>query len=142
MTQFERVNLNEQVAERDVYIPGIDKGIERAVFILRNFGIETLQSCEGGPGHPYNMDGQHAYPEPTVDFGGVISEGYRAYAVARTYGLPVKDLCRVWSDQEGELVGPIWRLTFWKKLDPASDEERAQLAAAYNTPVLKTDDVT
>ncbi len=82
VTQFERMNINEQIADRDVYIPGLDKGIERAVFILRNHGIETLQSCEGGPGHPENYDGQHAYPVPTVDFGGGISEGYRAYAVA------------------------------------------------------------
>ncbi len=126
MTQFERVNVNEQIAERDVYIPGLDAGIERAVFILRNYGVVTCQCCEGGDGH--------AYPEPTVDFEGGVSEGYRAYAVARTYGLPVKDLCRVWSDQEGELVGPIWRLTFWKKLEPPTDEERTLLLAAYNTP--------
>jgi len=129
MTQFERVNFNEQIALRDVYIPGLDAGIERAVFILRNYGIDTYQCCEGGDGH--------AYPESTVDFGGGISEGFRAYSVARTYGLPIKDLCRVWQEQGGELVGPIWRLTFWKKLEPVSEEERAQLLALYNTPAMQ-----
>ena len=40
------------------YDPPLDAGIAQAVVALRAGGVETFESCEGGPGH--------AYPEPTV----------------------------------------------------------------------------
>lgn len=36
----------------------VDAGIRREVTILSQNGIETFESCEGGPGH--------AFPEPTA----------------------------------------------------------------------------
>jgi hypothetical protein len=86
---------------------GIDEGIEHYVDILRAGGIETCQSCEGGPGH--------AYPEPTVDFRGDQSEGPRAVAVALAHGLPLLELRRTWEIRNGEMVGPLWALTFRMK---------------------------
>src|ERR1700680_2107984 len=51
----------------------IDLGIRQAVKRLQEHGIETCESCEGGPGH--------AYPEPTVAFYGTPEAGWRAVAV-------------------------------------------------------------
>lgn len=82
----------------------IDPGIRRAVLVLRSGGIETFESCEGGPGH--------AYPEPTIRFDGIFADGFRALAVAMTYGLPVRALRRIWTITEGEPVGPWWEMTF------------------------------
>jgi hypothetical protein len=52
----------------------VDKGIAEEVRILRENGIETFESCEGGNGH--------SFPEPTVRFHGEKSEGFRALAIA------------------------------------------------------------
>lgn len=83
----------------------LDKGIAREVLILREAGIETFASCEGGKGHPY--------PEPTIRFGGVRSDGFKALAVAMVNGLSVASLRRVWTIEEGEPQGPFWELVFY-----------------------------
>jgi len=74
---------------------------------LAAVGVETFESCEGGPGH--------AYAEPTVRFHGDRGEGLRALAAALSCGLLVRDLRRVWPVVSGEPTGPYWELTF----DPA-----------------------
>ncbi len=84
--------------------PPLDSGIEGEVMILRDAGVETFESCEGGPGH--------AYLEPTVRFHGSRAEGYRATAVALDADLNVSELSRVWPIIEGDLTGPWWELTF------------------------------
>ena len=40
----------------------LDEGIREAVAVLVANGVETFESCEGGPGH--------AFPEPTIRFEG------------------------------------------------------------------------
>lgn len=87
--------------------PPLDAGIEAAVVALRQHGIETFESCEGGIGH--------AFPEPTVRFHGERSEGFRAFATAMEAGLPVAELRRVWPIQDGEPTGPWWEITFTKR---------------------------
>ena len=84
-------------------IEGLDKGIARAVMILRKNGIETFESCQGGKGH--------AFFEPTVRFHGNKAEGIRAVSVAMNNGLKVSELRRYWSIQEGELIGAWWEMT-------------------------------
>lgn len=84
--------------------PPLDPGIARAVQVLNEAGIETYESCEGGPGH--------AYPEPTVRFHGGRGEGFCALAVALDAGLVVGELRRVWTVLDGEPHGPTWELTF------------------------------
>jgi hypothetical protein len=87
----------------------IDPGIVRAVAILRDAGVETFESCEGGEGH--------AFPEPTIRFHGTIEAGWRALAVCLSYGLPVRSVARVWSiEEQHEPTGPDWRLVFREKL--------------------------
>ena len=85
-------------------IPGLDLGIALAVNTLREYDVETYESCEGGPGH--------SYLEPSVRFHGQPEEGFRAYAAAVERGLPVRELRRIWEVIDGELSGPIWELTF------------------------------
>ena len=83
---------------------GLDPGIAEYVRALREQGVETFESCQGGPGH--------AYLEPTVRFYGHREEGFRAFAVARERGLPVSDLRRTWPIYDGEPTGPYWELVF------------------------------
>jgi hypothetical protein len=90
-----------QTAERP-----LDRGIEVAVTVLRQHGVETFESCEGGSGHPF--------PEPTVRFHGDSAEGFRALSVAIKNGLRVDQLRRYYQVQDGEPTGPYWELTFVK----------------------------
>ena|SRR5687768_18453451 len=84
--------------------PPLDAGILSTVVTLRAAGVETFESCEGGPGH--------AYPEPTVRFYGELPAGFRALAAALEARLPVRELRRVWPVNDGEPTGPWWELTF------------------------------
>lgn len=92
----------------------LDRGISYAVKVLREAGIETFESCEGGSGHPF--------PEPTVRFHGQAGEGFRALAVALEFGLPVFSLRRYWSIEDQVPVGPQWELVFF----PASRLRKVQ----------------
>lgn len=93
--------MEDAAAEFD---PPLDAHIADAVVALRENGVETFESCQGGP--------NHAYPEPTVRFHGDTSEGLRAVAAAMKEGLPVAELRRVWPVQDNELTGPWWEITF------------------------------
>lgn len=82
----------------------LDAGIRPFVVALREAGIETFESCEGGS--------DHAFPEPTVRFHGGRAEGFRALAAAQEMGLPVAELRRTWPIVDDEPTGPWWELTF------------------------------
>jgi len=86
------------------FFPPLDPGIVGAVTILRNAGVETFESCQGGEGHSFSV--------PTVRFHGDSAEGFRALAMALRSGLGVAELRRVWTVQDMEPIGPIWELTF------------------------------
>ena len=89
---------------RDLYFePPLDPGIADAVVTLIANGIETFESCDGGPGH--------AFTEPTIKFEGNASEGWRAMSVALAYGLPIYRLRRVWGVIDGMPHGPWWEMT-------------------------------
>ena len=93
-------------------IEGLDPGIEAAVWVLRDAGVETFESCESGPGHSYS--------EPTVRFYGDRSEGFRALAqVLGKHDLRVTDLRRAWPIGDGEPTGPYWELVFGPTDRPA-----------------------
>ncbi len=84
---------------------GLDRGVEKTVELLRANGIETCQSCEGGPGH--------CYPEPTIEFYGGPEAGWRAVSLCLTYGLPIESLRRAWDFLDGyEPTGPTWAIVF------------------------------
>ena len=82
----------------------LDAGIGPLVNILRDNGIETYESCQGGEGH--------CFAEPTIRFGGMNGEGPLAVGVALRHGMPVCDLRHVWHIVEGVMEGPGWELVF------------------------------
>lgn len=82
----------------------LDPGIARAVRVLADAGVCTIESCEGGAGH--------AFPDPTVVFGGNTPEGWFALSVAIAHHLPVCGLRRVWHLVDGQPEGPWWELVF------------------------------
>jgi hypothetical protein len=85
----------------------LDKGIARAVLILDAAGVETFESCEGGP--------RHAFPEPTVRFHGTPAAGWTALGVCLDNGLPIVHLRRVWDVLDGhEPHGAYWEVVFRK----------------------------
>lgn len=96
-----------QKAREDFSSLNLDPGIREAVAILFANGVETFESCEGGPGH--------AFPEPTIRFEGGSSEGFRALSVAMENGLPAAHLRRAWSMQDGIPHGPWWELIFYRR---------------------------
>jgi hypothetical protein len=98
----------------------IDQGIARAVRLLQEGGIETIESCEGGDTHPRR--------DPTVWFAGEHYEGLRAVAVAQQNGLKVARLCRVWDVLDLELVGPQWEIEFVRTDALREDPKHDQLA--------------
>lgn len=83
----------------------LDHWISYAVKVLRDAGLETYESCQGGDGH--------SYAEPAIRFHGTDADGFRALAVTTTFGLPVRALHRSWSINNGYPTGPYWELTFW-----------------------------
>jgi hypothetical protein len=82
----------------------LDRAISYAVKVLRESGIETFESCEGGQGH--------AFTEPTIRFHGGRGEGFKALACALEHDLPVAELRRFWQILDGEPQGPHWEMTF------------------------------
>lgn len=83
---------------------GLDDGIKSAVRFMRDRGVETFESCQGGSGH--------AFPVPTVRFHGDKTEGYRVVALLLQHGFEVAELRRVWIVLDAELIGPQWEVTF------------------------------
>lgn len=84
----------------------LDPEIKEAVKILNQYGIETFQSCQGSEGHCYH--------QPTIEFYGDKSEGFKALDIALKHGFNVENIIRYWSIEDGEPVGPQWRMTFMK----------------------------
>lgn len=107
---------------------GLDPGIRHFVLVLRSQGVETCQSCQGGPGH--------CYLEPTIEFRGDQSAGPKAVAAALAYDLPVAALRREWEVRNGEMHGPIWAITFRRQADLWLEQEKVRNAAYFER--LKT----
>ena len=90
--------------------PPLDEGIAKYVEILRRYGIETCESCQGGE--------DHAYFEPTIVFSGDASDGWKALAAAFENGLPVSCLRRKWDiHQDKAPIGPNWEIVFTRSSD-------------------------
>jgi hypothetical protein len=94
----------EEVNRRKPPYSRIDPGIRKTVKILFENGVETIESCEGGAGHPFN--------EATVRFCGGTGAGFHALSVALENGLRVSELRRCYVIQDGVPVGPHWEMIF------------------------------
>jgi hypothetical protein len=87
-----------QRAQQLLFEPPLDDGIREILLVLVGNGVETFESCEGGPGH--------SYPWPTVRFEGSSAEGLRALSVAIANNLRVDNLRRTWGVRDGLIHGP------------------------------------
>lgn len=66
----------------------IDKGIVKAVRILRDNGVDTFESCEGkGDGRYFGEE--HCFPEPTIRFHGDAYECIRVLDMCKKSNLAV-----------------------------------------------------
>jgi hypothetical protein len=93
---------------RDEDYPDLDAGIRRAVAVLIDAGIETFESCEGGPGH--------SYPKPAVRFHGGPGVGWHALGVCLALNLRPTDLRRIWYVLDrNDPHGPYWEIVFREK---------------------------
>lgn len=105
------IKINEAREARltqETFDPPLDAGIESSVRYLRKYGVETYESCEGGP--------NHAYPYPSVRFHGDAAEGLRVAALCLVSSprIPAQ-LARVYDIRGGELHGPYWEIQFGKE---------------------------
>jgi hypothetical protein len=114
--------------------PALDEGIREAVMCLIRNGIETFESCEGGPGH--------CFPEPTIRFEGDAPEGFRALSVALSFGLPVFRLRRTWGVSEGYPHGPWWEMTFRANVPLQPRAMLTEPVAASAVPAFVTGNVS
>ena len=89
---------------KNEFSPPLDDGIKPYVEALSDAGIETFESCQGGP--------NHSYPEPTIRFHGDRTAGFKAFAIATERQFPVTALRRIWTVIDGEPTGPYWEMTF------------------------------
>jgi hypothetical protein len=93
------------VSRRALPVPnGLDPGIAPFVLALREQGVETFESCQGGRGH--------AFRKPTIRFAGQREEGFRVLALALERDFPVRALRRYWAVNDGEPCGPDWEIVF------------------------------
>jgi hypothetical protein len=107
-----RIRQRRETAEYVAAIrPHLDPGIAAYVEVLRLAGVETYESCQGGP-DVARPDRGHAYPEPTIRFHGTQGAGWWALQVCLDHGLPVASLSRIWTIEDREPHGPTWQLTF------------------------------
>ena len=83
----------------------IDPAVREAVKVLREEGVDTFASCQGGEGHAYKV--------PTIRFEGGREEGFRAYVICTKHGFEVDEIKRTWEVIDGEVSGPFWELTFY-----------------------------
>ncbi len=66
----------------------IDKGIITAVELLRDYGFETFESCQGGAGH--------CFEDPTIRFFGSEFDLIRAWEICSLHGMEVFEAKRVY----------------------------------------------
>lgn len=98
-----------KAAQKLEFDPPLDADIDSFVRHLVSNGIETYESCQGGPGH--------VYQEPTVRFLGCASEGYKGLSYALEGGFNIAELSRVWPLIDGELTGSYWEITLTCPVD-------------------------
>ena len=103
LSSIEALTSDGKLMPKEKFEPPLDEGIEDYVRVLRLFGVETFESCQGGPGH--------ASPVPIIRFQGGKAEGFRALAVAMQHEFPVTALRQVWDVEDLAPTGPCWELT-------------------------------
>lgn len=94
----------------------LDIGIQSPVIILNTHGVDTFESCQGGPGH--------AFVEPTIRFHGGLGEGMRAFGILSQHGYKCGKVAMYWNVIDGVLHGPYWEIELEKADVPPPKEVR------------------
>lgn len=112
----------------EAWYQDLDAGIRLAVRVLHAAGIETCQSCQGGPGHPRDL--------PSVDMvaNGEDAIGFRALAALADYGLKVADVAIVWNIRNFLPYEKLWRVTFVRTMEARADEIPLFVSSYRATP--------
>ena len=95
--------FERDAASERAMLKRLDPKFRRIVQILRENGIETFESCQGGKGHHF--------PEPTVKFLGDYDAAYKAVSICINYRIPISCLRRYWDIIKNVLEGPAWEIT-------------------------------
>jgi hypothetical protein len=66
----------------------LDEQIKPIVELLRKYGFNTYESCQGGEGH--------AFPQPTIRFEGDEFDLIRAYELCEHFGYRPSEVSRVY----------------------------------------------
>lgn len=108
---------------RKINLEKLDAGIRRYVKILRDAGVETIQSCQGRdvPGYNPKRDGNHSGDFPYITLNANVADIFLALSAAMREGLPVRSVEQSWfvfPEDRYVLVGPHWRITFWEMDKP------------------------
>ena len=106
------------------FYQGLDPGIRFPVRVLHAHGIETCQSCQGGP-DPKRPDRGHAYEVPTIDMIAIGDDamGFAALAYLQGCGLPVRTVGIVWAIKNGLPYEKLWRITFWRTMEDRANDK-------------------
>ncbi len=116
----------------------LEPGIARVVHLLREWGIDTYYSCQGGE--------THSCGNPTVLFRGDEHQAFQALALLYGSGYRVHELRKVWQLWGLELHAiprPTWHLTLCSApLSPAmasrAQEDAISLQRAGDTRTAET----
>ncbi len=95
---------------------GIDAGVRHAVRVLNCRGVETQQSCEGGPGH--------AYDRPTIDCRARADDaaGFAALSALVDYGYDVESVALHWEVLHGRPYEIMWRVVLRRAYPERAEE--------------------
>lgn len=104
-SSFSQANL------RKLDLNELDPGIRRYVKIIRDIGVETIQSCQGrdNPGWHPDIDGPHHGDWPYITFDAAPADMFIALGAALKEGLPVRSIEQSWfiyPENPNVLYGP------------------------------------
>ncbi|MDE0033679.1 MAG: hypothetical protein OXU75_11150 [Deltaproteobacteria bacterium] len=89
----------------------LDPNILPYVEVLRAHGVETIESCQGGPGH--------SRAGPYISFRGPPGEGLRVAGIAQNLGWPITRIVKEWAFFGDDITTPVWVLKLRHPLPPA-----------------------
>ncbi len=94
----------------------LDPDIRPYVETLREHGVETIESCQGGPGH--------STAGPYISFRGPAGEGLRVAGIAQNLGWPITRMRKEWAFFADDITAPVWVLELKHPLPPATAGRR------------------
>jgi hypothetical protein len=88
----------------DEWYEELDPLIRPPVRLLHDHNIETVQCCQGGPGHSYE------YPTIELTTSGLDANGFMALAILEEDGYGVSRVSICWNVQRGLPTERFWQI--------------------------------